>query len=138
MHGRSAAGAVTDRPDAAAHGGDRIRTPVQPDAVVGVARLGGESLVENPLQIAVGDSDAVVFAMQMQLIALGVAHDLRGDPKYTLVATGLAHGVGGVDDEVLQYQPQHRAGHVHHAHAPQGVVRLDHQPLATGIGYDFE
>src|SRR5712664_2590768 len=100
MHGRSTTGAVADRPDAAAHGRDGIRTPVQPDAVVGVARLGGESLVENPLQIALSDSDAVVFAVQMQLIALGVAHDFRGDPKYTLVAPGLAHGVGGVDDEV--------------------------------------
>src|ERR1017187_3515698 len=119
MHGRSAAGAVADGPDAAAPGGGGISTPEKSHALVGVARLGGKSLVEYPLQIAVGDSDAVVFAMQMQLIAFGAAHDLRGDPKYTLVAPGLAYGVGGVDDEVLQHQPQHRAGHVHHTHTPQ-------------------
>ena len=119
MHGRSAAGSLADRPDAAAQGGNGVRTPVQTDAVIGLARLGGESLLENPLQIGARDSDAVVLAMQVQLITLGAAHDLRGDSKDALFASGLAHRVGGVDDEVLQHQSQHGAGHAHDTHAPQ-------------------
>ena len=58
--------------------------------------------------------------------------------QHALVASGIPHGIGGIDDEVLQNQPQHGARHLHGAHFAQRLVGVHHQPLAAGIGHDFQ
>ena len=79
------------------------------DAVIGLAGFGGEPLVENTLQVIGCDTHAVVLAVQVQMLAVGIPDDLGGEMQYTLIAAGVSHRVGGIDDQVLQDQAQHRA-----------------------------
>src|SRR6185437_16935894 len=77
--------ALARSPDPSAQGGNRIRTPVQTDAVIGFLRLGGKALLEYAVQIVGRDPNAVVAAVQMQLFAIVLMHDLRCHLQHTLV-----------------------------------------------------
>ena len=46
---------------------------MQPDPVVGALGLGGKPLFENTVEIALGDADAIVLALQVQLFLIGGA-----------------------------------------------------------------
>ncbi len=131
-------GALAGRPNSPAEGCDRIRAPVQANPVIRVLRLRGVALVEHALEVATGDSDAVVPAMQMQLLALVLANDLGADAQQPAVAAGVAHRVRRVDDEILQHQSQHRARHAYGADLPQRIVGVDLEALAAGVGDDLE
>jgi len=54
-----------------------IGAPVQPDPAVGSFGLGREPLLEYPIEIGRGDTDAVVLAVQVQLLMVGVAKRFR-------------------------------------------------------------
>src|ERR1700691_4522014 len=98
MHRCTQPRAVARRPYSPAQGAYGIGAPVQPDAVVGIARLGGKSLVKYALQVVLGYANAIVVALQMQLLAAALAHDLGGEVQYALLPAGVAHRVRGVDD----------------------------------------
>src|SRR5580704_19257185 len=138
MQRRPESRAFAGRPNPAAEGRDRVRAPVQADAVVRVFRLGGVSLVEDALEVATGDADTVVLATQMQLLALVFAHDLGSQAQHPALVAGVAHGVGGVDDEILQHQPQYGAGYTHRPDLPQRLIGVDAQTLPARIRDDLQ
>jgi hypothetical protein len=51
MHGRTAAETIAGRPDSAAQRGNRICAPMQPNAVIGFARLGGKPFIEHAFEM---------------------------------------------------------------------------------------
>src|ERR1700683_3454613 len=96
MHRGTASRAVAGRPDPAAECVDRVGAPVQADSVVGFGRFGGEALLEHPRQILRGDADAVVPALQVQLLTIRLAHDLCAHVQYPLLLARIAHCVRSV------------------------------------------
>src|ERR1700751_4425651 len=76
MHGRTKTRTLARRPDSAAQGAEGVGAPVQADSVVGLAGFGRESLVEHALQVVRRNPNAVVLAMQVQLLAAGLGDDL--------------------------------------------------------------
>src|SRR5713226_6697880 len=115
MHRSAPPSTFAGRPNASTERADGVGTPVQSDAVVGLFGFGRESLFKYAPEIVANDTDAVVRAVQMQLLATRFAHDLRGAAPRTLRLPRLADRICRIDDEILQDQPQYRAGDFHHA-----------------------
>jgi hypothetical protein len=52
-------------PDSAAQRGNRICAPMQPNAVIGIARLGGKPFIEHAFETGLRDSRTVILAKQV-------------------------------------------------------------------------
>src|SRR6478736_2422840 len=138
MHRGPMTGPIAGRPDAAAERADRVGAPVQADAMVGFRGLGGEAFFEDACEVLRGNADAIVPALQVQLLHVVLAHDFGAEAQYAALLAGIAHGVGGVDDEILQDQPQHRARHAHRPDTLERLVSVDPQALPAGVRHDFQ
>ena len=128
-------GPVAGRPDAAAERVDGVGAPVQADAVVGFRGLGGEAFLEDALRGAAAAMPTPSSRHCRCSCCTSSSRTISALRRNTpLLLAGIAHGVGGVDDEVLQDQPQHRARHAHHPEAPQRLVGVDRKRCRQASG----
>src|SRR5213079_2193414 len=98
MHRCAAPGTLARRPDPSAQRVERVGAPVQTDTMVGLRRLGRESLFEYARR----NADTVGPELQVQLLTVGLASELGAHSQYALFLARIAHRLRRVDDEVLQ------------------------------------
>src|SRR5437588_6035043 len=99
MHRCAAPGTLARRPDSSAQRVERVGAPVQTDTMVGLRRLGRESLFEYPRKILRRNADTVVPELQMQLLTVGLASELGAHSQYALFLARIAHRLRRVRSE---------------------------------------